>query len=134
QAPADQTVDLDRLTATRAELAPKLTAARVEVERLQTRKRPRKERKRPDADLHTAQLKLSRLEEDRPDVNSSAFGDVGASGSGRSPEEWSGGGERSGGGFECDAVAEGFEPPLQSGGFGGGAGSLVPPVDPEVGV
>lgn len=64
QAPADQTVDLKRLAATRTELAPELDAARAEVERLQTRKRPRRHRALPDAEVHASQLKLARLEGD----------------------------------------------------------------------
>ncbi|MGD9795946.1 MAG: MobF family relaxase [Acidimicrobiia bacterium] len=64
QAPPDQTADLERLTATRAELAPKIDAARAEVEQLQRRKRPRKQRKTPDVELHAGQHKLARLEGD----------------------------------------------------------------------
>jgi conjugative relaxase-like TrwC/TraI family protein len=64
QAPPDRTADLAALTTRRDDLTGPIDAARAEVARLQERKRPLRQRRTPDVELHTSQHHLARLEGD----------------------------------------------------------------------
>lgn len=74
QAPPDRTADLAALTTRRQELTTKIDRASAEVARLEARKRPRKERRKPDFELYTHQHNLSAFERQADQLDSAIAG------------------------------------------------------------
>jgi len=74
RAPPDRSADLAALTGRRDDLTGTIDQARSEVARLQARKRPRKEQRRPDFELYTRQHNLAALERQADQLDQAIVG------------------------------------------------------------